>query len=258
MQYTHSQDGTRLAFDRIGDGPPIVTVVGAFNEHTTAVPLAQALASHFSVYVYDRRGRGESGDTLPYSVEHEIEDLAALLEVAGGAAGVFGYSSGAILCVRAAAAGVPMHKLALFDAPYMLEPDKRGDHAGRLDALVSAGKRGEAVEYFQAEMVGIPRDVVTQLRNAPFRPALEAMAHTLVYEARILGDGSLPDPSTARRVRVPTLAIAGAGMPIMPPAAEALAKLLPNARARILADQNHDINPALLAPILEEFFAAGD
>jgi pimeloyl-ACP methyl ester carboxylesterase len=255
---TTSRDGTSIAYERIGSGAPIIMVVGAFNERPTAAPLAEALAPRFSCLTYDRRGRGDSGDTLPYAPEREIEDLAALIETVGGSAGVFGFSSGAILALQAAAAGLPITRLALYDAPYLVGPFYKPNgvnHADRLTQQIAAGRRGEAVEYFQQQVVGIPAEVVVGLRNAPFRAGLERIAHTLVYECLLLGDGSLPPPRLAPRVSMPTLVVAGAaGPPIMPPAAEALADLLPDARASILPDQGHDLDPAALGPELAAFF----
>jgi pimeloyl-ACP methyl ester carboxylesterase len=256
MQKVLSRDGTALAFDRFGDGPPLILVVGAFNDRATGAPLATFLAPHFRVFNYDRRGRGESGDTAPYAIDREIEDLAALIAEAGGAAAVFGYSSGACLALQAAAHGLPITRLALFEPPYRVGPTGTPpNHAAHLAELIAAGRRGDAVEYFQTEMVGIPPDVVAQFRHAPFRPALEAMAHTLVYEAVILGDGSLP-AEMVRAITVPTLAIAGgAGFPFMRVTAQALADTMPNGQAHIMEGQTHDIMPAVLGPVLEAFLA---
>src|SRR5262245_48368903 len=186
-----------IAFDRTGDGPPVILVLGAFNTRATGAPLAAALAEKHTVINYDRRGRGGSGDSAPYAVEREIEDLDSLVQRAGGSAALFGFSSGAALALAAAVHGLAVTRLALFDLPLTVgRPASVGsqavDHAAALDELVRAGRRGDAVEYFQRRMVGIPEPVVAQLRTAPFRPALEAMAHTLVYEATILGDGRLP------------------------------------------------------------------
>ena len=250
-----SKDGTAIAFERIGDGPPFILVVGAFNERSTGGPLAAYLAAHSTVFTYDRRGRGDSGDTAPYEVKREIEDLAALIDRAGGSAAVFGYSSGANLALQAAACGLTISKLALYDAPYVVGQSQSGqpvDHAGQLAELIAANRRGDAVEYFQTQLVGIPPAVVAQLRNAPFRPALEAMAHTLVYEATILGDRSLPT-RLASQVTVATLAIAGGASPFMRAAAQALAECLPNCQARILEDVGHDIEPSVLGPVLQRF-----
>lgn len=253
-----SKDGTKIAFDRIGAGPPLILVVGAFNDRSTGAPLADVLASHFAVATYDRRGRGASGDTAPYVTEREVDDLDALIAQIGGEASVFGYSSGAALALKAAAAGSAITKLALYDLPPVLEngiPRDPVDHAARLAELVAEGNRGDAVEYFQSNLVGIPDEIVIQLRHAPFRPALEAMAHTLVYEAMIVGERWRRE-DLASSIKVPTLALAaGAGSPVLPAAAQALAAAVPDARALILDDQTHDIDPAVLGPVLEEFLA---
>jgi|SRR5579864_245591 len=245
-----SRDGTRIAYDRFGDGPALILTVGAFNERPTGEPLARCLSSHFTVFNYDRRGRGSSGDTLPYAVAREIEDLAALIDLAGGSASVFGYSSGGALALQAAAAGLPISGLVLYEPPYLTTPDPRGcAHAAAMAELIAEGRRGEAVEYFQRELVGIPPEIVAQLRHAPFRPGLERIAHTLVYEAMILGDRSLPAP-----IDTPTLLLAGdAGSPLMPLAVRALADLLPNGQAQILPGQTHDLVPSAFASIMTEF-----
>ena len=247
-----SKDGTPIAFDRSGEGPAIILVVGAFNDRAAGAPLAQFLEPHFTVFNYDRRGRGASGDMAPYAIEREIEDLDALISQAGGSAGVFGYSSGATLALRAAAHGLAISQLALYDPPPT--GAKAGELAPQLTELIAAGRRGDAVELFQTEAVGIPAAVVAQMRNAPFRPALEKMAHTLVYESTILGP--LPEGLLAS-VRVPTLVIDGEKSHLMlRQAAQLLADALPNGRYRTLKDQGHDIVPAVVGPVLEEFFLA--
>src|SRR5262245_8921650 len=166
----------KIAFDRIGEGAPIILVLGAFNTRADGARLASALAAKHTVINYDRRGRGDSGDDAPYAVEREIEDLDTLLQVVGGAAAVFGFSSGAALALAAAAHPLAITRLALFDLPLTERPPASPvDHATALDELVRAGRRGDAVEYFQRRMVGLPEPVIEQLRRAPFRPALEAM-----------------------------------------------------------------------------------
>jgi pimeloyl-ACP methyl ester carboxylesterase len=258
MPQVISQDGTNIAFDRVGEGPPLILVVGAFNDRTKGAPLAAVLAARHTVFTYDRRGRGDSGDTAPYAVEREIEDLAALIAAAGGAAAVFGYSSGACLALRAAAGGASISRLALYDAPYVAagrQSPPPADHVAALAALVAAGKRGAAVEYFQTELVGLPAGVVARLRDAPFRPALEAMAPTLVYEATLLGDQSVP-ADLAGAVTLPTLVLAGGASPSLSAAAHALAAALPDGQASILEGQGHDLEPAVLGPVLATFLAA--
>lgn len=247
-----SRDGTRIAFSQSGEGPAIILVVGAFNDRATGAPLAQVLERHFTVLNYDRRGRGESGDTAPYAIEREIEDLDALIAHAGGSACVFGYSSGAILSLRAAAHGLTIPRLAFYEPPPT--GAKAGDLAPQLAELIAAGRRGDAVELFQTEAVGIPAAVVVQLRNAPFRPALEQMAQTLVYESTILR--ALPTELISS-VRAPTLVIDGEQSPqVMRQAAHSLADALPDGRYRTLEGVGHDIVPAVVAPMLEEFFLA--
>ncbi|HUQ06605.1 MAG TPA: alpha/beta hydrolase [Kofleriaceae bacterium] len=252
-----------IACDQLGDGSPVIIVLGAFNTRATGAPLAAALAAEHTVFNYDRRGRGGSGDSAPYAVEREIEDLDGLVQRAGGRAAVLGFSSGAALALAAAAHGVAITKLALFDLPLSVapRPDAAGHaagHAAALDELVRAGRRGDAVEYFQRRMVGLPEPVIAQLRTAPFRGALEAMAHTLVYEARVLGDGTVP-MDAARRVRVPTLALAaGLAPPFMRETAEALAREMPDARALVLDGATHDLVPDVLAPPLLRFFAPAE
>jgi pimeloyl-ACP methyl ester carboxylesterase len=259
MHTTTSADGTTIAYDRYGDGPPIVMVAGAFNTRSTTEPLALALEDRFSAFGFDRRGRGDSGDTLPYAVEREIEDLEAVIAEAGGSAAVFGYSSGAILALKAAAHGLGITKLVLYDTPFAVDDSHPGvpaDFADRVAELVAAGRRGEAVELYQREAIRIPDQVVVQMRHEPFRPALEAIAHTLVYEALLVDGFQFPTELVAS-VTVPTLVIDGEqSPPIMHGAAAALDETLPNARRRTLAGQSHDISPEATAAVLVEFLSS--
>jgi pimeloyl-ACP methyl ester carboxylesterase len=250
----NSKDGTTIAFDKAGEGPAIILVVGAFNDRATGAPLTRFLERHFTVFNYDRRGRGGSGDTGPYAIEREIEDLDTLIAQAGGSACVFGYSSGATLALRAAAHGLDISHLALYEPPPT--GAKAGQLAPQLAELIAAGRRGDAVELFQTEAIGIPAAIVAQMRNAPFRPALEKMAHTLVYESMILR--SLPNGLIAS-IRVPTLVIDGEESPeVMRHAAQSMAEVLPDGRYRTLKGQGHDIVPAVVGPVLEEFFKPGE
>jgi pimeloyl-ACP methyl ester carboxylesterase len=258
MNTVVSADGTTIAYDTYGEGPPVIMTVGAFNTRTTTEPLAKALAPRLTVLNYDRRGRGDSGDTQPYSVGREIDDIAALIAAAGGAASVFGYSSGAILALKAAA-GLPVTKLVLYEPPFNTDdshPVLPADFAGQLAELVSAGRRGDAVELYQTTAVGIPADVVAQLRHAPFRPAMEAIAHTLVYEAEIVGDRSMPAGLLAS-VTIPALVVTGEqSPPFLRAAAQAAASALPGGRLAILPGQTHDINPDATAPVVAEFLTS--
>jgi pimeloyl-ACP methyl ester carboxylesterase len=254
MKKANSKDGTTIAFDQSGKGPALILVLGAFNDRSTGAPLAQFLEEHFTVFNYDRRGRGESGDTAPYAIAREIEDLDCLIVQAGGSAYVFGYSSGATLALRAAAHGLAISKLALYDPPPT--GAKAGQLAPQLTEHIAAGRRGDAVELFQLEAVGIPPAVVAQMRNAPFRPTLEKMAHTLVYESMILQ--ALPAERIAS-VRVPTLMIDGEqSHELIRQTAQSLAEDLPYGRYRTLQSQGHDIVPEALAPVLIDFFKGSE
>jgi pimeloyl-ACP methyl ester carboxylesterase len=256
METATSSDGTVLAYDRSGDGPPLVLVQGAFNDRQTTAPLARALPD-FTVLNLDRRGRGESGDTAPYAVEREIDDLATIIEAAGGRAAVFGYSSGANLVVRAASAGLPISALVLYEPAYnahdgdAMLPD---DLPAQLTELVDAGDRGGAVERYQSVAVGLPDPVIDQLRHAPFRASMEAIAHTLAYDAAVVGNRSLPSDLDA--VRVPTLVVRGEeSPPFLRDSAEAVADALPDAELVTLAGQGHDIDPDATAAAIREFLA---
>lgn len=252
METVTSRDGTHIAFDQSGVGPAVILVVGAFNDRMTGAPLARALESQFTVITYDRRGRGASSDTTPYEIEREIDDLEALIAHVGGSACIFGYSSGAVLALRAAADRRAISRLALYDPPPT--GTTAGALAPQLSALIAAGRRGEAVELFQREAVGIPAEIIAQLRHAPFRPALEQMAHTLVYESTILR--ALPS-SMIEAILAPTLVIDGERSPaVLRQAAQSLADALPMGHYRTLPGQGHDLVPEAIGPVVQEFFLA--
>ena len=259
MNTAVSSDGTAIAFDQFGGGPPVIMTVAAFNTRSATEPLARALAPRFTVLNYDRRGRGDSGDSAPYAVEREIDDIAALITAAGGSAAVFGYSSGATLALKAAASGLPVTKLVLYEPPFRTDdsrPPLPAGFASQLAELVAAGRCGDAVELYQTVAVGIPEQVVAQLRRAPFRPGLEAVAHTLAYDAAIIGDLSLPTGLLAT-VTIPALVICGEqSPPFLRAAAQAAAAALPHGRLATLAGQTHDINPDATAPVMAEFLAS--
>jgi pimeloyl-ACP methyl ester carboxylesterase len=258
MKTVTSADGTTIAFDHFGAGAPIILAAGAFNDRSTTAPLARALAQRFMVVNYDRRGRGDSADAPHYAVEREIEDLEALITEVGGAAAVFGYSSGANLVLKAAASGLAMTKLALYEPAFVVDetrPRPPADLGDQLAALIAAGRRGDAVELFQTSVIGMPAEVVAQMRSAPFRPGLEAIAHTLIYEAAIVGDLTLPTELIAS-VTAPTLVIAGnESPPTIRDAAWAVADTLPDGRLRSLAGQDHTIDAEVTGPVVADFLA---
>jgi alpha-beta hydrolase superfamily lysophospholipase len=217
------------------------------------------LSKHFSVYTYDRRGRGESGDNASYSVAREVEDLAALIKTAGGSAYVFGASSGAALAVEAAASGLPIAKLALYEPPYVAaasQPGAEPDHLAHLRQLVAGGRRGDAVRYFMKDMVQVPglMLIVMQLMF-PVWAKLKAVAHTLPYDAAILGNWSVP-VQRAADVMVPALVMHGGKTDQrLSRAATQLAAAIPGAQQRVLDGQTHNAAASALAPVLQQFFA---
>jgi hypothetical protein len=253
-----SKDGTIIGFDRLGEGPPVVLVCGASTARSANAALAAVLARRFTVFNYDRRGRGDSGDTPPYAVEREVEDLDAVIAAAGGSAAVYGTSSGAALALEAAASGLAVTKLALWEPPFIVDgsrPRPPADAAATYGELVSAGRRGDAVEFFMAKVVGMPAEFVAEARKAPWWLAQEAMAHTLVYDATIMGDHSVPTQRVAA-VAAPALVIDGAASPgWMHTTAQAVANLLPAGRYHTLEGQEHNVAAEALAPVLEAFFA---
>jgi pimeloyl-ACP methyl ester carboxylesterase len=260
MDTVTSKDGTTIAFDRLGEGSPVILVSGGSTDRMANAPLAELLAPHFKVFNYDRRGRGPSGDTPPYAVEREVEDIDAVISAAGGSAFLYGTSSGGVLALEAAASGLAITKLALWEPPFILDENRRPptDQVAQYDRMLAEGRRGDAVEYFMTKVVGFPPEFVAQARNAPFWKAQEDLAHTLPYDATIMGDYSLPTERAAS-VKVPTLVIAGgASFPFMRETAEALAKAFPNGQTRTLEGQSHDVAPAAMAPVLKEFFAGED
>ncbi|HKG94493.1 MAG TPA: alpha/beta hydrolase, partial [Gemmatimonadaceae bacterium] len=212
-----SSDGTLIAYERCGSGPPVILVDGALCSRAFGpMPkLAPLLAGHFTVFTYDRRGRNDSGDTPPYAVDREVEDLDALIDEAGGSALVCGISSGGALALRAAASGSRITRLAVYEPPFMVgEGGHRppADHEAQLARLASAGRRADAVKYFMTRVVGMPALLTLPMRLMPMWSKLEAVAHTLAYDAAVMGDYSLPTERAAS-VTVPTLVIAGAGSP---------------------------------------------
>ena len=254
-------DGTTIVFDRTGEGPPLILVGGALNNRGSGAPYAEPLAPSFTVYTYDRRGRGGSGDTQPYAVEREVEDIEALIAEAGGSALLFGHSSGAALVLAAAARTVGVDKIALYEPPYNVDDTRTpipDDYVAHLDELIAQDRRGDAVEYFMVTGVGLPPEVVAQMRGAQFWPSLEAVAHTIAYDGRVMGfdkpDRSLP-AERWKAIAAPALVMDGDASPEWARnAVRAVTDALPNAERRTLAGQTHEVDRAVLTPVLVEFF----
>jgi pimeloyl-ACP methyl ester carboxylesterase len=257
-----SADGTTIAYDRLGAGPPLIAVCGASCDRAIMRPTAERLARDATVFNYDRRGRGDSGDTLPYAVERELEDLAALIETAGGRASLYGHSSGAGLALEAASAGLPVDRLILHDAPYSPDDDasrrEAREYGEQLRALLAEGRRGDAMARFLA-LVGMPEEMVAGMRSDPSWAKMERIAPTLAYDSAVMGDvergGTLP-VDTARRVTAQTLVLCGGeSPPFMLDIARDLVDALPNARLQILEGQDHAADPEVLGPVVAGFLA---
>lgn len=262
MRKVISRDGTAIAFDQSGQGPALILVAGATATRLVAAPLAASLSPHFTVFAYDRRGRGESGDTLPYTVEREVEDIEALINEAGESAFVFGHSSGAVLALEAARLHpIRITKLALYEPPFIIDdsrPPVPKDYVAQLTELIALGRRGDAVEYFMTRAVNIPVEGVANMRNSPMWGGLEAVAHTLVYDGTIMGDTMSGNPLSIRKwvgVTTPTLVMDGGESPaFMHHGAQELSDILPNAQHRRLPGQDHGPADEILVPALVEFF----
>ena len=260
MPTVTSTDGTTIAYERAGRGPALVLVDGAmcYRGAGPMRPLAALLRDAFTVYTYDRRGRGESSDTMPYAVAREVEDLRALIARAGGAAYVYAISSGAALALATAAAGPGITKLALYEPPFMAEVEDGArikEYTARLHKLLDAGHKGDAVALFMT-YVGIPAEAVAAMRAQPRWAVFEAIAPTLAYDDDVLAGGRVPRDLTSR-IALPALVLAGgASPPELQQAARATAEALPTAAHRTLGGQTHDVAPEALAPVLVEFFGA--
>jgi pimeloyl-ACP methyl ester carboxylesterase len=253
-----SSDGTTIAFERLGDGPPVIVVGGQLADRALTRPTAEELAKHFTVINYDRRGRGDSGDTAPYTVEREIEDLGALIAEVGGTASVYGHSSGAALALHAAA-DLPIAKLVLHEPPYTPDGDEDRQRDTRKEAehiktLLAEDRRGDAVEYVMRG-IGMPPEMVEGVSQDP---RVVAMAPTMAYDSEIMGDisrgGTIP-ADLLDTVTIPTLVLVGGESPEwMVDVSRRLAEGLPNGRHYVLGGQEHVVPPDVLVPALEEFF----
>lgn len=260
-QFATSQDGTRIAYDKLGQGPALIIVNGALAARSGGSELAQLLATHFTVYSYDRRGRGDSTDTKPYSVKREVDDIATLIDAAGGSAHVYGKSSGASLALEAASSlGNKVKKLAIYEAPYSETEGAAKEwkeFRSKLDGLLAADRRADAVTLF-LKFVGAPDDAIAKMRTSAAWPGLLAMAPTLAYDNAVVGDDRSVPVGRAAKIKALTLVMDGGAslktMPFMRPTADKLAKAIPGAQRLTVEGQAHDVSPKALAPILQKFF----
>ena len=257
-----SKDGTTIGFSVAGNGPALILIDGAmcYRGFGPMKELAAQLAPNFTVYTYDRRGRGESGDTKPYGVEREVEDIEALINHAGGEAHVFGVSSGAALALEAANRGLAIKRLVLYEAPFIVDDTRTpipDNYLEQLDALLAADRRGDAIKLFM-KLVGVPSIFIALMGLMPAWKKLKAIAHTLPYDITIVQDyqhgKSLPAGSWASAT-MPTLVVEGGKSPAwMRNAMRELADVLPNANLRTLEGQTHMVKAQKVAPVLQEFF----
>jgi pimeloyl-ACP methyl ester carboxylesterase len=247
-----SRDGTPIAYHRQGAGPPVILVGGGLDDGSENAPLAIELAARFTVYNYARRGRGESGDTQPYAVERELEDLEALIGQAGGFAHVHGVSSGGMFALEAAAAGLAIQRLAVYEVPYDVAPDasqRNQAYREQLRAALAEGRRGDAVELFM-RLAGSSDEDIAGARSSPYWPGLEALAHTLAYDAACYGP---PPVDRLATVTQPTLVLTGGGVEFFELAADAVAAAIPSAERAVLEGQGHVADPKSVATALERF-----
>jgi pimeloyl-ACP methyl ester carboxylesterase len=253
MQVT-SSDGTAIAYERSGAGAPVILVGGGLADRSENTPLVPVLAERFTVFNYDRRGRGQSGDTLPYALEREFEDIDALIAEAGGRAHLYGVSSGGALALEAAAAGLAVDRVAVYEVPYAPAlADAWREYVEQLTVALADGRRGDAVELFM-RLAGAPEEAIAGARSAPVWAELEQLAPTLAYDAACLGD--LRPPSRFATIAQPVLVLTGADEAgFYGPGADALVATLPGAERQTLAGQGHVADPAAVAAVLERFFA---
>ncbi|HWA40655.1 MAG TPA: alpha/beta hydrolase [Gemmatimonadales bacterium] len=261
MPTTTSRDGTTIAYSTQGQGPALVLVDGALcSRQFGPMPgYAKALADSFTVHWYDRRGRGESGDTPSYSVAREVEDLAAMVEVAGGSPFVFGASSGAALALHGAVAGLPIRKLLMYEPPYVPVPAGGKTAAQHADALWELARRdalGAAVRYFMCDVVGMPKPLGYLFALFPMWPKLKAVAHTLPYDLSILADVDILGPR-AQGVKLPVMVAGGTKSPeALQQAVTRVARALPGSTLHWVDGQTHDLKAAPAAAMMREFFRA--
>jgi pimeloyl-ACP methyl ester carboxylesterase len=261
-QKTRSADGTEIAFERVGEGPPLIIVGGAWNDRRSPADLAELLAPSFSVYTYDRRGRGDSGDTPPYAPEREIDDLEAVIEAAGGSAYLYGHSSGAELARQTTAGGISVTRLAMYEPPYIVDasrPPTPSDYVEHLDELARQDKGREIFEYFMTKAVGMPEEMVKPMLDTPMVEQMARIAHTVSYDARIMSSTQEGKPLPLEwrdSVTVPTLVMVGAESPEwMHKGCRDLVRMLADVSFRMLEGQDHAVSPEALGPVLEDFLS---
>jgi pimeloyl-ACP methyl ester carboxylesterase len=263
MPLVSSKDGTRIAYERHGSGPAVVLVDGAlcYRGGGWTVQMAKMLSDQFTVHAYDRRGRGESGDTKPYAPEREIEDLEAVIAAAGGSVFLYGHSSGGVISLETANRNPGVRKVVVYEAPLMTDGSRAlgADYEQRLNALIRAGRNADALRHFMRRGVGIPAIFVFLIQFAPFWKKLKAIAPTLANDAAItvpLQTGRPLPRDRWAKVTVPTRIVGGMKSPgWLRNAQREIAAILPNSGHSELAGQDHSLKGEAIAPLLRDFFA---
>ncbi len=264
--YITAKDGTKIAYDRQGKGPAVILVGGGLVDRSENTPLATELAHYFTVYNYDRRGRGKSGDTLPYALQREIEDIDALISEAGGSAHLYGVSSGGALVLEAAAGLSGINKIAVYEVPYNMAedwPKKWNEYAQKIETVLAKDQRGEALTLFM-RLTGSSEQDVKGLKSSPYWHPMEALAYTLAYDAACLGNGQ-PSAKRFAKIKQPTLVATGTDMRMpgaaawvlaLDAAADAIVSSIPHAKRQIFEGQSHVAEPNVVASKLKDFFSA--
>jgi len=258
MATVTSKDGTKIAYDKLGSGLPLILVDGALcsRDFGPMPKLAPIMAEHFTVYMYDRRGRNQSGDTPPYAPEREVEDLEAMINEAGGSAYVYGISSGAGLSIRAAAKGLNITRLALYEPPFEVPDEKKPapkDVLQQLQKRVAENRRGDTVKYFM-KLVGVPPFGIFMMTLFPIWKKLKAVAHTLPYDIQIMDGFKMPE-ECAKSIKIPTLVSAGTKTSeSIKRSAKMLSELITGSKLKMLEGQTHNVSEKAMTPVLIEFF----
>ncbi len=258
MNVVISKDNTKIAYDKVGQGPVIIVVLGALNSRKSGANLAKLLAPHFTVINYDRRGRGDSTDTAPYTPKREVEDIEALINEVGEPVYLYGHSSGAAIALQAAdKMRKQIKKLAIYEAPYSLTADEikaTKDYDKQLKKLLASGNSADAVALFIGH-VGVSEKQIAAIKRMPMWKGLVGMAPTLAYDSDVLGEGHSLPTSLLEEITTPTLVMhGGRGAPAMQNAAQAISKAIPRARFLAVEGQDHGVSPKVIAPILTNFF----
>ncbi len=262
MQVVTSEDGTKIAYEKTGKGPTVILVGGALASRLDHVKLAERLSENYTVYNFDRRGRGDSGDTKPYAVRREIEDIEALIDQAGGSAFVYGISSGACLALEAGSTlGGKIKKIAVYEAPYDEADDASKEwreYSAELNEHVAAGRHEEAVE-FHMKFVGVPDTALLAMKALPKWSAMKTLAPTLPYDVAVVGEDRAIPVDRIAAIEANCLVMDGAAsaesMPFMRASADKIAQAIPGAQRRTLDGQDHNVSEKALEPILTSFFS---